>query len=235
MRIGADVPPGALEPLPLALPHPRGRGAVGTGPDGAAVASLGIATLGFAAPAQAATSTIDFETVAPYSDSTPLAIGVATFSGGHVVDSSSSGFGFGNVYRTSSFGCSGCARSTTIDFAVPVSGFSTKVINGAGGLTLTYKVESDTGGTVTKELPALPDPAAAEVFSLPDKGITQVTISQAETSDFWNFHIDDVTFNALPTDKSECNDGGWQAYGVFKSRGDCVTYVTTGGKNQPQG
>jgi hypothetical protein len=39
----------------------------------------------------------------------------------------------------------------------------------------------------------------------------------------------------LPTSKDECKDGGWQSFGVFKNQGDCVSFVATGGKNQPAG
>ena len=38
---------------------------------------------------------------------------------------------------------------------------------------------------------------------------------------------------ALPTSKDDCKDGGWQVYGVFKTQGDCVSFVATGGKNPP--
>lgn len=38
-----------------------------------------------------------------------------------------------------------------------------------------------------------------------------------------------------PTSKDECKNGGWQAYGIFKNQGDCVSYVATGGKNPPNG
>jgi hypothetical protein len=37
----------------------------------------------------------------------------------------------------------------------------------------------------------------------------------------------------LPTSKDECKNGGWQTFGVFKNQGDCVSFVTTGGKNPP--
>jgi hypothetical protein len=37
----------------------------------------------------------------------------------------------------------------------------------------------------------------------------------------------------LPTTKEQCKNGGWKTYGVFKNQGDCVSFVATGGKNQP--
>lgn len=33
---------------------------------------------------------------------------------------------------------------------------------------------------------------------------------------------------AMPTEKSECKKGGWQAFGVFKNQGACVSYVANG-------
>ena len=38
---------------------------------------------------------------------------------------------------------------------------------------------------------------------------------------------------SLPTSKDQCKHGGWQTFGVFKNQGDCVSFVATGGKNQP--
>ena len=45
----------------------------------------------------------------------------------------------------------------------------------------------------------------------------------------------DLTFSALPTTADQCKESGWQAYGVFKNQGDCVSYVATQGKNPPRG
>jgi len=36
-----------------------------------------------------------------------------------------------------------------------------------------------------------------------------------------------------PTSTSDCKQGGWQSLGIFKNQGDCVSFVATGGKNQP--
>lgn len=38
---------------------------------------------------------------------------------------------------------------------------------------------------------------------------------------------------AMPTTADDCRRGGWQAYGVFRNQGDCVSYVATGGRNLP--
>jgi hypothetical protein len=44
-----------------------------------------------------------------------------------------------------------------------------------------------------------------------------------------------IVFDAppLPTTKDQCKNGGWQTFGVFKNQGDCVSFVATGGRNQP--
>ncbi|HSX30503.1 MAG TPA: hypothetical protein VLE99_01150 [Candidatus Saccharimonadales bacterium] len=40
----------------------------------------------------------------------------------------------------------------------------------------------------------------------------------------------------LPTSKDQCMGSGWKSYGTtFKNQGDCVSFVATGGKNQPNG
>jgi len=46
---------------------------------------------------------------------------------------------------------------------------------------------------------------------------------------------DILVFDAppLPTFKGQCKNGGWRTFGVFKNEGDCVSFVATGGKNQP--
>jgi hypothetical protein len=40
---------------------------------------------------------------------------------------------------------------------------------------------------------------------------------------------------ASPTSKDRCKNGGWKSFGLFKNQGDCVSFVTTGGKNPPGG
>jgi hypothetical protein len=43
-------------------------------------------------------------------------------------------------------------------------------------------------------------------------------------------------FDVAPTSKDDCKKGGWATFSQgFKNQGDCVSYVATGGKNQPNG
>jgi hypothetical protein len=37
----------------------------------------------------------------------------------------------------------------------------------------------------------------------------------------------------LPTAKDQCKDQGFLIFGVFENQGDCVSFVTTYGKNEP--
>jgi hypothetical protein len=39
----------------------------------------------------------------------------------------------------------------------------------------------------------------------------------------------------LPTSKGQCNNDGWQSFGLFANQGDCVSFVATAGKNPPAG
>jgi hypothetical protein len=38
-----------------------------------------------------------------------------------------------------------------------------------------------------------------------------------------------------PATREDCEKDGWQTYGTFKNRGDCVAYVVTGGRNPAAG
>jgi hypothetical protein len=42
-----------------------------------------------------------------------------------------------------------------------------------------------------------------------------------------------VTDPVMPLTKDECKKDGWQAFGVFKNQGDCVSFVATNGANTP--
>ncbi len=37
----------------------------------------------------------------------------------------------------------------------------------------------------------------------------------------------------LLTSKDQCKSGGWKTFGAFKNQGDCVSFVSTKGKNPP--
>jgi hypothetical protein len=203
------------------------------------LASLAL-LLGVGSVAAATTTTIDFETLTGPSTFcppalSPLNIGVATFTGGTVLTAATNlPADQTSVYGTlSTCSSTGYSNTLTITFARPVSDFSVLVVNG-NTVTVSYTVADDAGGSVTKSLVAnLPAPGGADTFSLPDDGITSVTIGLTTPAGFYDFFIDDVQFTAFPITTAECKNGGWEAYGVFKNQGDCVSYVATHGKNEP--
>jgi hypothetical protein len=75
--------------------------------------------------------------------------------------------------------------------------------------------------------------------TVPDANLEgSFVFSVVQTDQQWTvYHVDELNTN-YADQKSEltadqCKNGGWQAYGVFKNQGDCVSYVATGGKNPP--
>lgn len=132
----------------------------------------------------------------------PLTVGIATLSGGELLRAE---FGLPAdptaVYATEGlFGVE--SNPLTITFARPVDSFSIQIANG-DGQNQSYTLSDDLGDTVTKQL-ALPGAASGSTatITLPGSGITRVTISSANP-DFWNFAIDDVSFNATAAPEPE--------------------------------
>ena len=44
-----------------------------------------------------------------------------------------------------------------------------------------------------------------------------------------------VDAEPFPVTRDQCKNGGWRSYPGFRNQGDCVSFVATGGKNQPSG
>jgi hypothetical protein len=76
-----------------------------------------------------------------------------------------------------------------------------------------------------------------------DRGTTPVLIQDIEeitldqTTYIENFTVSFLSDLAeaeplLPTTKEECKDGGFENFG-FENQSDCVSFVITGGKNEP--
>ena len=59
----------------------------------------------------------------------------------------------------------------------------------------------------------------------------------------WRYYTDHagsvtVTITSTPrppTSASQCKNGGWRSFGIFRNQGDCVSFVATGGRNAPAG
>ena len=105
---------------------------------------------------------------------------------------------------------------------------------------ITVKAQSLAGARVTYTASATDnvDPAP-DVDCTPSSGtafpIGKTTVTCTASDDTGNkatasFNI----FVRLPASKDQCKNGGWRNYGTtFKSQGDCVSFVATGGKNPP--
>ena len=203
----------------------------------AVATSLALA-LGVGRGASATPTLIDFETLTGPSlfcppAQSPLVIGIATFTGGTILDATANlPADQTSVYGTASL-CTttGYANTLGITFSQPVSNFSVLVLNG-DTITVSYTVADDLGGSVTKSLVSNLS-SGADTFTLPDAGITSVTIGLTTPSAFYDFFIDNVRFTAFPTTADECKKGGWEDFGAFKNQGDCVSWVATQGKNEP--
>ena len=144
------------------------------------------------APAQAAT-VIDFEAQgasAPNgftgSLNSPLVIGIATFTGGQLLRNQAGGVDTTAVYATTNQTAGSYTDPLTITFSQPVSGFSIVVTN---EFPDTYIVADNKGGS--SSLPV--NGNTNQVFTLPDSGITSVTVASNLTF-AWDFAIDNVTF-----------------------------------------
>jgi hypothetical protein len=168
-----------------------------------ASASFGLLLTLALAPASA--TVIDFEAQAANRGGnltgipdSPLTIGIATFTGGELR------FGLINlpadetgVYVSEGLFGSGETNPLVITFATPVSDFSVLVANGdAQNQTYTVSDELGDSASVTLALSGSLNNAARTV-ALSGSDITTVSITSANVS-FWNFAIDNVTFNAVP-------------------------------------
>jgi hypothetical protein len=108
------------------------------------------------------------------------------------------------------------------------------------GAPFDAKPEVDVGDTLASTTTCCSGPSTSVTVNLPSLN-GQVTFSVDQTVPSWsvtNLYGSVVSFLGgilPPSSKNECKDGGWQAYGIFKNQGDCVSYVATGGKNPPNG
>jgi hypothetical protein len=66
------------------------------------------------------------------------------------------------------------------------------------------------------------------------------TVFFTVTDNRWTLGIDDAHFRTYvderppaPTSKDQCKSGGWRAFPGFRHQGDCVSFIATGGRNQP--
>lgn len=121
----------------------------------------------------------------------PLTIGIATFTGGELLNSEIElNADQTGVYASEGLFGSGETNPLVINFASPVSNFSIFVVNGDD--VRNYTVTDNLGDTVTMSL-ASAGGLGAGTFSLVGNGLTSVDITSAN-ADGWDFAIDNVTF-----------------------------------------
>jgi hypothetical protein len=165
------------------------------------VTLLGPYMLWVCATALPATATvIDFEAQAANTGGnltgipdSPLAVGIATFTGGELRDGE---IGLNadqtGVYASEGLFGSGETDPLVITFASPVSDFSVFVANGDD--VQSYTVSDNLGDSVTMSLASAGGLGAATFF-LPGNGVTAVDITSANAN-AWDVAIDNVTFTA---------------------------------------
>ncbi len=121
-----------------------------------------------------------------------LSVGVATFTGGEVLNGET---GLSNdataVYATYSINGPGYANPLRISFGRPVDGVSLLLANEQEG---TYTVADDVGDSITRTISLGSPDTASSVFNLGGFGIGSVTIAKLGRGS-WDFAIDDVRFS----------------------------------------
>jgi len=86
--------------------------------------------------------------------------------------------------------------------------------------------------------PPLLAPTAVTVDLSSFAGTTvRLRFAEVDNQLFFAASVDNVVLTstpAFPTTTKQCKEGGWRDFGLlFKNQGDCVSFVATGGKNEP--
>jgi hypothetical protein len=123
--------------------------------------------------------------------------------------------------------------------------------SGAGHITGTKALESGTAFCIPSQ--ASGDSASVAVAgtytatihapggTFTDRGTTNLSLFAREDLPQENVFRESLSSELAaveplaPTSKEDCKRGGWRNYPAlgFKNQGDCVSFVTTGGKNEP--
>ncbi len=128
----------------------------------------------------------------------PRTVGIATFSGGQLLNATTNlPVNQSVVYGTANV-CTGCSSTITIAFSQPVSDFSVLLMNGQT-VMVTYTVRDTDGETETETTVELDTNgnSGASTVTLGTEGITQVTITPSGEFGSWDFLIDNVQFSPM--------------------------------------
>jgi hypothetical protein len=135
----------------------------------------------------------------------------------------------------SALNCDTSAVPATVDLTgtitpVPAVDFGIVVVSSVRGQVFSTSLSAGfdiTGATVRLLLPL--GTVTTTVFADPNRNAVQdpgeATIGTARLVD-----------PCRPQQKTQCKRGGWRDFAFlgFKNQGDCVSYVATGGRNQPR-
>jgi hypothetical protein len=129
----------------------------------------------------------------------------------------------------------------TYDFTV--LGTGTPLVPGGGSANVWFGPTPIAPITVTEATPnSPPTPFGNTIvtvsnFTMAESGIDRVSTCSVtpDGSEDTVVHFTVTVAALLPTSTDQCKDGGWEDFGVFKNQGDCVSFVSTVGKNLPTG
>jgi hypothetical protein len=124
----------------------------------------------------------------------PLVIGIATFTGGQLLNHEAGQPDTTAVYATTNLLGGAYTNPMTITFSKPVSGFSILVTN---PIADTYRVSDNLGGSQSFAIAT----SSSHTFALAETGITSVSVSDTTLNflGLWDFAIDNVQFTPVTT------------------------------------
>jgi hypothetical protein len=173
-------------------------------------------------------------------------------TGNSTITFSTSGLAFGTY--PGSFSESGQVTFGPSSFEVPaaVTGFQATFTIDSGTTHITGTKTLDFGSAFCRNVPGNQQTSIAVVApytatiqtpsgTFHDRGTTHVTLFLREDlpgeNIFQQFMASDLTAvePEMPTTKEVCKNGGYMTFPAlgFKSQGDCVSFVATGGTNEP--
>jgi hypothetical protein len=132
------------------------------------------------------------------------------------------------------------ATPSSLDFTVfPNQQYRVDVLNPSAPVTSVVpgEVLATVFQTKVGDPPILaPTPVTVDLSNFAGT-IVRVRFAEVDNLFFFAASVDNVALTstpAFPTTTEQCKKGGWQDFGLlFKNQGDCVSFVATGGKNEP--
>jgi hypothetical protein len=93
---------------------------------------------------------------------------------------------------------------------------------GAGGTAVvTYSAQASDIADATPTLTFSPPSGSA--FSIGTTNVTATVTDHSGNTSSCGFTV--TVQQSLPTAKTQCDNGGWQSFGIFRNQGECVSFV----------